>query len=93
MMMLEKAGRVKRAMEWLNDPQTKLFLNCILPAMNHFCKLFQADETRISYLLPDMPSLLPKLTAKFIQMKHVKSTTDVREVKFELAENQHDDER
>ena len=55
---LEKVGRVRRAIEWLNHPQTKqlnlLFLNFILFAMNDFNKLFQADEMCISYLLPEI---------------------------------------
>ena len=92
---LETAGKVKHAMQRLKDPLTKLtliFLNFILPVMNDFNKLFQANETGISYLLPERTSLLCMLAVKFVQMKHVKSKADVREVKFELAENQYDNE-
>jgi len=61
-----------------------IFLNCILPAMNDFNKLFQADVSRISYLLPEVTRILLKLIKK--------SKADVRKVKFELVENQYDDD-
>jgi len=53
---VERAGKIKRAIERLNDPLTKLsplFPNFILSAMNDSNKLFQADEMRISYLSRD----------------------------------------
>ena len=62
-------------MEPLNNPLAKLtllFLNFILPMMNDFNKLFQADETRISFLLPEMNRLLRKHLVKFVSMRLVK---------------------
>ena len=58
----------------------------MLYAINEFNKPFQADETRISYLLTETISLLSKLMTKFLQMKHIKSEADVREITFGLAE-------
>ena len=40
--------------------------------MNDFNELFQVDETRASYLLPEMTCLLRKLMVRFVQMKQVK---------------------
>ncbi|KAK2176476.1 hypothetical protein NP493_662g01031 [Ridgeia piscesae] len=55
-----------------------------------FNKLFQADETKVGALLPDMDRLLRKLM-KFVTLRLLRGQTDLCEVKFDLRENQHDD--
>ena len=52
---------------------------------------FQADETKVGALLPEMDRLLHKLMAKFVPLRLLRGQTDLREVKFDLRENQHDD--
>ncbi|KAK2172159.1 hypothetical protein NP493_989g02021 [Ridgeia piscesae] len=56
-----------------------------------FNKLFHADETKVGALLPEMDRLLHKLMAKFVPLRLLRGQTDLREVKFDLRENQHDD--
>lgn len=52
---------------------------------------FQADETKVGVLLPEMDRLLRKLMVKFVPLRLVRGQTDLREVEFHLRENQHDD--
>jgi len=42
-------------------------------------------------LLIEMDRLLRKLMVKFVPLRLVRGQTDLREVKFDLRENQHDD--
>ena len=91
---VEKAGRVKRTFDRLKESVTKLtllFLQHILPVLNAFNTVFQADETKIGALLPEMDQLLRKLLVKFIQMKHVKGV-DLQQTAFSDTELQHDNE-
>ena len=89
----DKPGRVKRIKERLEDSLTKLtllFLQHILPVLNDFNKVFQADETKVGLLLPETDRLLRKFLGKFVQLQHVKGHT-LSQVDFTDRDKQHND--
>ncbi|KAM9393166.1 general transcription factor II-I repeat domain-containing protein 2-like [Pholidichthys leucotaenia] len=92
---VEKPGKVKSITKRLHDPLTELlllFMKFILPIINNFNTIFQADENKIGSLLPEMDHLLRKLLVKFDQMKYVKATNDLRRLDFLDSDLQHSDE-
>ncbi|KAK2157424.1 hypothetical protein NP493_1878g00021 [Ridgeia piscesae] len=93
--LVEKPGRVKRVVDHLAAPTTKLtllFLGFILPVLMDFNKLYQADETKVGALLPEMDCLLRKLTVKFVPLCLIRGQQDPRTVEFTSLENQHTDD-
>ena len=50
-----------------------------------------SDETKVGALIPEMDRLQCKLMVKFVPFRLLRGQTDLREVKFDLRENQHDD--
>ena len=52
---------------------------------------FQADETKVGVLIPEMDRLLRKLMVKFVPLRLVRGETVLRRIQFHLRENQHDD--
>ncbi|GFO50275.1 connexin 27.5, partial [Plakobranchus ocellatus] len=89
---VEKHGKVKSIHERLQDPMTELvlrFMKYILPIINNFNTVFQADETKIGCLLPEMDRLLRKFLIKFVQMRHVKAADELRNLNFHNKDLQH----
>nr|XP_034324959.1 uncharacterized protein LOC109619707 [Crassostrea gigas] len=53
---VEKPGRVKRCASYLSNPEMRLYFNFIsfiLQPLNDFITMFQADESRIGYVVPE----------------------------------------
>ena len=93
---VEKPGKVKSIHDRLQDPLTELvlnFLQYILPYMNKFNILFQAEQCMIGALLPEMDRLLRAFLVKFVQMSHVKSCHNLRALDFSNRDLQHGNER
>ncbi|KAK2179183.1 hypothetical protein NP493_505g03034 [Ridgeia piscesae] len=81
----EKPGRVKRVVDRLAAPTTKLtllFLGFILPA----------DDTKVGALLPEMDRMLRKLMVKFVPLRLIGGQQDPRTVEFTLLDNEHPDD-
>lgn len=58
---VERPGKVKNLHERLQDPQTKLallFLQYVLPFLNAFNTIFQAEESKIGCIKGEMQRLL-----------------------------------
>ncbi len=53
---------------------------------------FQADETKVGALHPEMDRLLRKLLVKFVPLRLIRGQTDLRTIDFASRTNQHDDE-
>lgn len=90
----EKPGRVKRILDRLDKPFTQLtllFLQYVLPLLNDFNKVFQADGSKIGFLVPEMDRLLRKFLGKFVQLLHIRGK-NLREVEYHERQKQHDDE-
>jgi len=54
--------------------------------------IFQADETKIGVLANEMDRLLKKFLAKFVQLRHIKGQADLKQIKYETLDLQHDDD-
>ncbi|GFO33333.1 connexin 27.5 [Plakobranchus ocellatus] len=92
---VEKPGKVKSIHERLQDPMTELvlrFMKYILPIINNFNTVFQADEAKIGCLLPEMDRLLRKFLIKFVQMRHVKAADKLRNLNLNNKDLQHGDD-
>ena len=53
---------------------------------------FQADETKVGPLHPEMDRLLRKLMVKFVPLRLFRGQTDLRTVDFANRTNQHQDD-
>ena len=67
------------------------FLKFILPLMNDFNKIFQADESKVGVLVPEMTRLLKKLLCKFVKVRLIKDTP-LTDIDFASRENQLSDD-
>ncbi|XP_060772916.1 uncharacterized protein LOC132883380 [Neoarius graeffei] len=80
---VEKPGKVKSINERLQEPLTELillFLQYIMPVLKQFNILFQGEDCMVGSLLPKMYRLLWKFSVKFLELKHVKSCRNLREL-------------
>lgn len=90
----EKPGKVKRILTHLENPLTKLtfsFLKFVLHLLNNFNKVFQADESQVGRLIPEMTRLLKMFMRKFVKMHLIKST-QLTEVDYSDRQNQLSDD-
>ena len=89
---VEKPGRIQRCAQHLNNPEMKLyfkFLEFILVPLNEFNTVFQASDTKIGHLIPEMNRLLRKFLAKFVTMAEIKpKVADLTKVDYTNTQKQ-----